>query len=77
LASLAIWILGGTYKLILYRTLTGLAIRIAHSLGLHRDGTNFDVSPFDTEMRRRCWWQICVLDVRTISMITDAEADED
>jgi hypothetical protein len=45
-------------------SLTGLAIRIAQSLGLHRDGTKFGLSPFDTEMRRRLWWQICVLDVR-------------
>jgi hypothetical protein len=45
-------------------TLTGLVIRIAQSLGLHRDGTNFGLSPFDTEMRRRLWWQVCILDVR-------------
>lgn len=32
--------------------------------GLHRDGEKFGLSPYDTEMRRRLWWQICVLDVR-------------
>jgi hypothetical protein len=37
-------------------SLTGLALRIAQSLGLHRDGTKFGLSPFDTEMRRRLWW---------------------
>ncbi|KAH0550922.1 hypothetical protein GP486_007712 [Trichoglossum hirsutum] len=46
-------------------TLTGLAIRIAQSLGLHRDGTAFDLNPFETEMRRRLWWQICILDIRS------------
>ncbi|KAI0474124.1 fungal-specific transcription factor domain-containing protein [Xylariaceae sp. FL0804] len=47
-------------------TLTGLAIRIAQSLGLHREGTHFqDLSPFDVEMRRRLWWAICVLDLRS------------
>ncbi|KAI0002842.1 fungal-specific transcription factor domain-containing protein [Xylariaceae sp. FL0662B] len=47
-------------------TLTGLAIRIAQSLGLHRDGSNFDdLSPFDIEMRRRMWWSICILDLRS------------
>ncbi|KAI9784204.1 MAG: hypothetical protein M1816_001026 [Peltula sp. TS41687] len=46
-------------------TLTGLAIRIAQALGLHRDGTSFNLSPFETEMRRRVWWNICVLDLRT------------
>jgi len=45
-------------------SLTGLAIRIAQSLGLHRDGSKFYLSPFDTEMRRRLWWQVCILDVR-------------
>lgn len=39
-------------------------MRIAQSLGLHRDGTKFGLSPFDTEMRRRLWWQVCILDVR-------------
>jgi len=43
---------------------TGLALRIAQSLGLHRDGTKFGLSPFDTEMRRRLWWQVCILDTR-------------
>lgn len=37
-------------------SLTGLALRISQSLGLHRDGTQFGLSPFDTEMRRRLWW---------------------
>ena len=45
-------------------TLTGLAIRLAQALGLHRDGSKFGLSPFNTEMRRRIWWQICILDVR-------------
>ncbi|CAG8949108.1 hypothetical protein HYFRA_00002237, partial [Hymenoscyphus fraxineus] len=45
-------------------TMTGLAIRIAQSLGLHRDGEKFGLPPFDTEMRRRLWWQVCLLDVR-------------
>ncbi len=46
-------------------TLTGLAIRIAHSVGLHRDGTNFsNLSVFEVEMRRRLWWAICIVDLR-------------
>ncbi|KUJ24615.1 uncharacterized protein LY89DRAFT_605365 [Mollisia scopiformis] len=45
-------------------SLTGLALRISQSLGLHRDGTKFRLSPFDTEMRRRLWWQVCILDTR-------------
>jgi len=45
-------------------TLTGLLIRLANALGVHRDGEQFNLSPFETELRRRLWWQICTLDVR-------------
>lgn len=45
-------------------SLTGLALRLAQSLGVHRDGINLGLSPFDTEMRRRLWWQLCILDLR-------------
>lgn len=45
--------------------MVGIAIRMAMSLGLHRDGSNFDnLSPFETEMRRRVWWALCLFDVR-------------
>ncbi|KAJ4287889.1 hypothetical protein N0V88_007509 [Collariella sp. IMI 366227] len=47
-------------------TLTGLLIRLSHALGLHRDGTHFpNLSPFQIEMRRRLFWAICVLDLRS------------
>ncbi|KAK8035440.1 Bikaverin cluster transcription factor bik5 [Apiospora rasikravindrae] len=47
-------------------TLTGLVIRIAQSLGMHRDGTQFaDLTPFETEMRRRLWWTLVVVDLRS------------
>ncbi|KAJ9666939.1 hypothetical protein H2201_003073 [Coniosporium apollinis] len=45
-------------------TLISLAVRIAHALDLHRDGPTLSFSPFDTEMRRRLWWALIVLDVR-------------
>ncbi|KAL8704656.1 MAG: hypothetical protein Q9201_002190 [Fulgogasparrea decipioides] len=45
-------------------TLTSLAIRIAHALDLHRDDSCASLSPFNTEMRRRLWWQIIILDGR-------------
>lgn len=45
-------------------TLTGLVVRIAQTLGVHRDGLHFSLPPFEIEMRRRLWWQICILDVR-------------
>jgi hypothetical protein len=46
-------------------TLSGLMVRIAQTLGIHRDGSHFNLSPFEAEMRRRLWWQICVLDARS------------
>lgn len=45
-------------------TLTGLVVRIAQTLGIHRDGSHFGLQPFDIEMRRRLWWQVCILDTR-------------
>lgn len=46
-------------------TLTGLIVRIAQTLGIHRDGSHFGLPPFEIEMRRRLWWQVCVLDARS------------
>lgn len=34
-------------------------------MGLHRDGTKFDMTPYETEMRRRLWWAILILDLRS------------
>jgi hypothetical protein len=45
-------------------TLTSLAVRLAQNAGIHRDGTHFDLPPFQVEMRRRLWWCICILDSR-------------
>ncbi|KAH8745548.1 hypothetical protein F5883DRAFT_586832 [Diaporthe sp. PMI_573] len=46
--------------------LTGLVVRIALLMGLHRDGSHFkDISPFNAEMRRRLWWHICFIDARS------------
>ncbi|SPQ17675.1 1ac17033-b09a-4c88-9083-81c6179ec833 [Thermothielavioides terrestris] len=47
-------------------TLTGLLIRLSQALGLHRDGTHFpNLTPFEIEMRRRLFWAVCVLDLRS------------
>ncbi|KAG0134197.1 hypothetical protein HOY82DRAFT_554325 [Tuber indicum] len=45
--------------------LVGVAIRIAQSMGLHRDGSIFRINPLETEIRRRIWYEICLLDLRT------------
>jgi hypothetical protein len=46
-------------------SMTSLVLRLAQGLGLHRDGTNFGLKPFETEMRRRLWWHIGLLDIRS------------
>ncbi|QRC98949.1 hypothetical protein JI435_063030 [Parastagonospora nodorum SN15] len=49
-------------------TLTGVAVRIAQGLSLDRDGTTLGLSPFDTEIRRRIWWQLKSHDFRTAEL---------
>lgn len=44
--------------------LTGVAIRISQRLGLHRDGLDLKLPAFETEMRRRLWWQVLLLEAR-------------
>jgi hypothetical protein len=45
-------------------TMAGLAIRIAHGMGIDRDGELFKLRPLETELRRRVWHQISLLDLR-------------
>ncbi|KAG8533755.1 uncharacterized protein KY384_001496 [Bacidia gigantensis] len=45
-------------------TMTGLLLRLAQALGIHRDGRQFQLSPLQTELRRRFWWHLLSLDVR-------------
>nr|POF17844.1 bikaverin cluster transcription factor bik5 [Quercus suber] len=46
-------------------SLTALIVHIAKTMGLHRDGTAFGLKPFDIEIRRRLWYHICLLDIRS------------
>lgn len=46
-------------------SLTALVFHIARAMGLHRDGTAFGLNPFETELRRRLWYHICLLDNRS------------
>ncbi|KAI0544850.1 fungal-specific transcription factor domain-containing protein [Xylaria curta] len=51
-------------------TLGGIIVRIAQKMGLHKDGQNLGLSPFETEMRRRIWWQIMTVET-WFSMFSD------
>ncbi|PKX90754.1 putative C6 transcription factor [Aspergillus novofumigatus IBT 16806] len=42
--------------------LTGIAIRLAQRMGLHRDGESLGLPPFESQMRRRLFWQLLPLD---------------
>jgi hypothetical protein len=45
--------------------MSGILVRAAISIGLHRDGATFpNISYFEAEMRRRLWWHICCFDAR-------------
>lgn len=46
-------------------TLTAVAIRLAHSLGLQHEDLDSSLSPYTQELRRRLWWHICLLDVHS------------
>ncbi|ROW02361.1 hypothetical protein VSDG_02597 [Cytospora chrysosperma] len=44
--------------------LIGIAVRVAQRLGLHRDAEQFNMPPFEVELRRRLWWQLACYDKR-------------
>ncbi|KAI1033016.1 hypothetical protein LB504_006228 [Fusarium proliferatum] len=46
-------------------SLTGLAIHLARGMGLHRDGSHLALRPFEKELRRRLWWALLQLDIRS------------
>lgn len=41
----------------------GVALRLAISLGLHKEFTGWQTTALKKEIRRRVWWTLCVLDV--------------
>lgn len=42
---------------------SGLALRMAMGLGLHKEFQGWNISPLKMEIRRRVWWTLCVFDV--------------
>ncbi|KAK9368623.1 mitogen-activated protein kinase, partial [Lipomyces kononenkoae] len=49
-------------------SLTGVAVRIAQSMGLDRDGDYLGLPIFESEIRRRIWWQLKIHDFRTAEL---------
>ncbi|KAL9086391.1 MAG: hypothetical protein Q9165_007177 [Trypethelium subeluteriae] len=54
-------------------SLTGVAIRIAEVIGLRLDGTLLGLSPFETELHRRIWWQLRMHDFRAAELSGQAK----
>lgn len=48
-----------------HSVLTGMLIRLAECMGLHRDPTEFGFSPTECHTRRLVWYQVCYLDLET------------
>ncbi|EED18904.1 C6 transcription factor, putative [Talaromyces stipitatus ATCC 10500] len=67
--TLFIMCVRNTYRVDTLFVLSGIAIRLARKMGLHRDGTSLGLSPFDTEMRRRLWWHLVRVDFRTADVL--------
>ncbi|KAL1413451.1 hypothetical protein Q8F55_001218 [Vanrija albida] len=40
----------------------GTALKVTQSLGLHRDGTHFGLSPYEVDERRQVFWEIVTYD---------------
>jgi hypothetical protein len=54
-------------------SLTGVAIRVAEGMGMRVDGTFLGLSPFETEIRRRIWWQLNMHDFRAAELTGQAK----
>ena len=52
---------------------TGLLMRISDAMGLRVDGTLLGLSPFETEIRRRIWWQLKSHDARAAELAGQAK----
>ena len=54
-------------------SLTGLTIRVAQVMGMSIDGSLLGLSPFETEIRRRIWWQLKLHDSRAAELCGQAK----
>lgn len=48
-----------------HSALVGTAIRLAECMGLHRDGSHYNMTAVEIHVRRTIWHQLCFLDMRT------------
>ncbi|KFY35514.1 hypothetical protein V494_05852 [Pseudogymnoascus sp. VKM F-4513 (FW-928)] len=62
-----------TYEPRAHWNLAGVAIRIAEGMGMRIDGQLLGLSPFETEIRRRIWWQLKLHDSRAAELCGQAK----
>lgn len=48
--------------------MSGVGLRLARGIGIHRDAKSLGIPPFEAEMRRRLWCYISMLDNRSAEM---------
>lgn len=48
-----------------HSALVGTAVRLAECMGLHRDGSFYNMGPVEIHVRRILWHQLCFLDLHT------------
>lgn len=51
-----------------WTSLSALSLSLATRMGLHRDGTQFNLSPYAVEIRRRLWHYLCMINVRALGI---------
>ncbi|ATY65653.1 fungal specific transcription factor domain [Cordyceps militaris] len=44
--------------------MSATAVRLAQKMGYHHDGEKLGMTPYETEMRRRIWWQLYMHDFK-------------
>lgn len=54
-------------------SLTGVAIRVAEGMGMRLDGDLLGLSPFETELHRRIWWQLKMHEFRAAELSGQAK----
>ncbi|KAI4183953.1 MAG: hypothetical protein L6R41_005064 [Letrouitia leprolyta] len=54
-------------------SLIGVAIRIAEGMGMRLDGDLLGLSPFETELHRRIWWQLKMHEFRAAELSGQAK----
>ncbi|KAF7906396.1 hypothetical protein EAF00_000675 [Botryotinia globosa] len=50
-------------------TMLGAVVRMAMTLGMHREGGNKNLDPSEIEVRRRVWWTIYVLEQNSCTIL--------